>query len=154
MPGQKVVTGTIFAAILVGMRVSSRPGHESQALLVAIVVVALILGVQMVMAIGGADMPVVISLLNAFTGLATASTGFVLSNNVLIIAGTLVGASGSLLTQMMGKAMNRSLANIVFGAFGTARERRPRGRARRRRARSARRAPTTSPSCWRTPAGS
>ena len=74
----------------------------------------------MVMAIGGADMPVVISLLNAFTGLATASTGFVLSNNVLIIAGTLVGASGSLLTQMMGKAMNRSLANMVFGAFGTA----------------------------------
>ena len=99
---------------------TSRPGHESQALLVAVVVVSLVLGVQMVMAIGGADMPVVISLLNAFTGLATASTGFVLSNNVLIIAGTLVGASGSLLTQMMGKAMNRSLANMVFGAFGTA----------------------------------
>ena len=97
-----------------------RDGHESQALLVGILVVSLVLGVQMVMAIGGADMPVVISLLNAFTGLATASTGFVLSNNVLIIAGTLVGASGSLLTQMMGKAMNRSLANMVFGAFGTA----------------------------------
>ncbi len=60
---------------------------------------ALVLGIQLVMAIGGADMPVVISLLNAFTGLATASTGFVLSNNVLIIAGTLVGASGTLLTQ-------------------------------------------------------
>ena len=73
----------------------------------------------MVMAIGGADMPVVISLLNSFTGLAAASTGFVLHNNVLIIAGTLVGASGTLLTQMMGKAMNRSLANVVFGAFGT-----------------------------------
>jgi len=81
--------------------------------------VALVLGVQMVMAIGGADMPVVISLLNAFTGLATASTGFVLSNNVLIIAGTLVGASGTLLTQLMGKAMNRTIANVVFGAFGT-----------------------------------
>ena len=64
-------------------------------------------------------MPVVISLLNAFTGLATASTGFVLSNNVLIIAGTLVGASGTLLTQMMGKAMNRTIANVIFGAFGT-----------------------------------
>ena len=81
--------------------------------------VAFILGIQMVMAIGGADMPVVISLLNAFTGLATAATGFVLSNNVLIIAGTLVGASGTLLTQLMGKAMNRTIANVVFGAFGT-----------------------------------
>ena len=81
--------------------------------------VSLVLGVQMVMAIGGADMPVVISLLNAFTGLATASTGFVLSNNVLIIAGMLVGASGTLLTQMMGRAMNRTIGNVVFGAFGT-----------------------------------
>ena len=73
----------------------------------------------MVMAIGGADMPVVISLLNSFTGLAAAATGFVLDNNLLIIAGTLVGASGTLLTQMMSRAMNRSLANVVFGAFGT-----------------------------------
>jgi NAD(P) transhydrogenase subunit beta len=119
VPGQKVVTAAIFAAILAGCVVLAT-GHESQALLVGVLIVALVLGVQMVMAIGGADMPVVISLLNAFTGLATASTGFVLSNNVLIISGTLVGASGSLLTQMMGKAMNRSLANMVFGAFGTA----------------------------------
>ena len=92
----------------------------------------------MVMAIGGADMPVVISLLNAFTGLATASTGFVLSNNVLIIAGTLVGASGSLLTQMMGKAMNRSLANMVFGAFGTGRRASPLADGPRRRPRTVR----------------
>ena len=119
VPGQKLVTGGIFAAILAGCAFLAT-GHESQALLVAVLLVSLVLGVQMVMAIGGADMPVVISLLNAFTGLATASTGFVLSNNVLIISGTLVGASGSLLTQMMGKAMNRSLANMVFGAFGTA----------------------------------
>jgi H+-translocating NAD(P) transhydrogenase subunit beta len=119
VPGQKVLTGAIFAAVVV-LCVYLGTGHESQALLGIVVVVALVLGVQMVMAIGGADMPVVISLLNAFTGLATASTGFVLSNNVLIISGTLVGASGSLLTQMMGRAMNRSLANIVFGAFGTA----------------------------------
>src|SRR5689334_698706 len=118
VPGQKAVTATIFAAILAGC-VYLATGNESQALLVAVVIVSLILGVQMVMAIGGADMPVVISLLNAFTGLATASTGFVLSNNVLIIAGTLVGASGTLLTQMMGRAMNRSIANVVFGAFGT-----------------------------------
>ena len=119
VPGQKVVTAAIFLVILAGCTYLAT-GHESQALLVGVLIVSLILGVQMVMAIGGADMPVVISLLNAFTGLATASTGFVLSNNVLIISGTLVGASGSLLTQMMGKAMNRSLANMVFGAFGTA----------------------------------
>jgi H+-translocating NAD(P) transhydrogenase subunit beta len=75
--------------------------------------------VIMVMAIGGADMPVVISLLNSFTGLAAAATGFALNNDALIIAGTLVGASGTLLTQLMGRAMNRSIANVVFGAFGT-----------------------------------
>jgi NAD(P) transhydrogenase subunit beta len=118
LPGQRLITGALFAAVLV-LCVILATGHESQPLLVAAMAVAFILGIQMVMAIGGADMPVVISLLNAFTGLATASTGFVLSNNVLIIAGTLVGASGTLLTQMMGKAMNRTIANVVFGAFGT-----------------------------------
>ncbi len=71
-----------------------------------------------VLPIGGADMPVVISLLNAFTGLAAALTGFVLGNNVLIISGALVGASGTLLTVLMGKAMNRSITNVLFGAFG------------------------------------
>jgi NAD(P) transhydrogenase subunit beta len=79
---------------------------------------ALLLGVTMVLPIGGADMPVVISLLNAFTGLAAASTGFVLSNNALVISGTLVGASGTILTLLMCKAMNRSLTNVLFGAFG------------------------------------
>ena len=73
-----------------------------------------------VLPIGGADMPVVISLLNSFTGLAAAATGFVLHNTLLIVAGTLVGASGILLTQMMGRAMNRSLTNVLFGAFGAA----------------------------------
>ena len=71
-----------------------------------------------VLPIGGADMPVVISLLNAFTGLAAAATGFELENNVLIVSGMLVGASGTLLTMMMGQAMNRSIANVLFGAFG------------------------------------
>ena len=71
-----------------------------------------------VLPIGGADMPVVISLLNAFTGLAASATGFVLHNNVLIVAGALVGASGTLLTLLMGKAMNRSITNVLFGAFG------------------------------------
>jgi H+-translocating NAD(P) transhydrogenase subunit beta len=118
LPGQRFITAGLAAVVLV-LCVILGTGHESQALLVVAMLISLILGVQMVMAIGGADMPVVISLLNAFTGLATASTGFVLSNNVLIIAGMLVGASGTLLTMMMGKAMNRTIANVVFGAFGT-----------------------------------
>jgi NAD(P) transhydrogenase subunit beta len=71
-----------------------------------------------VLPIGGADMPVVISLLNAFTGLAAAATGFELENNVLIVSGMLVGASGTMLTILMGRAMNRSIANVLFGAFG------------------------------------
>lgn len=79
---------------------------------------ALLLGVLFVLPIGGADMPVIISLLNSFTGMAAAATGFVLGNNVLIISGALVGASGTLLTVLMGKAMNRSLTNVLFGAFG------------------------------------
>ena len=75
-------------------------------------------GVLFVLPIGGADMPVVISLLNAFTGLAAAATGFELGSNVLIVSGALVGASGTLLTMMMGEAMNRSIGNVLFGAFG------------------------------------
>jgi NAD(P) transhydrogenase subunit beta len=81
-------------------------------------VLALILGVAFVLPIGGADMPVVISLLNAFTGLAVAASGFTLNNFALIVAGTLVGASGSLLTKLMSDAMGRSLGNVLFGAFG------------------------------------
>ncbi len=86
--------------------------------LAVLMVGALILGLSFVLPIGGADMPVVISLLNAFTGLAAASTGFVLDNTALIIGGTLVGASGTLLTLMMGKAMGRPLTQTLFGAFG------------------------------------
>ena len=78
----------------------------------------LLFGVLFVLPIGGADMPVVISLLNASTGLAASATGFVLSNTVLIVAGMLVGASGTLLTLLMAKAMNRSVTNVLFGAFG------------------------------------
>jgi NAD(P) transhydrogenase subunit beta len=81
-------------------------------------VLALVFGVMFVLPIGGADMPVVISLLNAFTGLAASATGFVLDSTVLIVAGMLVGASGTLLTLLMAKAMNRSIANVLFGAFG------------------------------------
>jgi NAD(P) transhydrogenase subunit beta len=84
----------------------------------ALVCGSLLFGVLFVLPIGGADMPVVISLLNAFTGLAAAATGFELENNVLIVSGMLVGASGTMLTILMGRAMNRSIANVLFGAFG------------------------------------
>jgi NAD(P) transhydrogenase subunit beta len=85
--------------------------------LVALLAVAMLFGIAFVLPVGGADVPVVISLLNAFTGLAVAASGFVLQNVLLIVAGTLVGASGTLLTQMMSKAMGRSIANVLFGAF-------------------------------------
>jgi NAD(P) transhydrogenase subunit beta len=93
------------------------PGSVTALLL--LVAAALVLGVTMVLPIGGADMPVVISLLNAFTGTAVAMAGFVLDQAALIIAGALVGASGGILTKLMANAMNRSIGNIVIGGFGT-----------------------------------
>ena len=99
-------------------RASGRWRRSSFWGLAAMILVAALFGVLFVLPIGGADMPVVISLLNAFTGLAAAATGFVLHSNVLIVSGMLVGASGTLLTMMMGSAMNRSIANVLFGAFG------------------------------------
>src|SRR5260370_463236 len=93
----------------------------SVVILAVLLILVLVLGVTFVLPIGGADMPVVISLLNACTGLAVAASGFVLDNFALIVAGTLVGASGTLLTKLMSDAMGRSLANVLFGAFGQAR---------------------------------
>ena len=93
-------------------------GPQKLWLLVVIILGALAFGVLFVLPIGGADMPVVISLLNAFTGVAAAATGFVLHQNVLIVSGMLVGASGTLLTLMMARAMGRKVSNVFFGAFG------------------------------------
>lgn len=91
---------------------------ENVPVFLALVVISNILGIMFVLPIGGGDMPVVISLLNSYSGIAASVAGFILMNNMLIIAGALVGASGIILTQIMCKAMNRSLANVLFGAFG------------------------------------
>ena len=93
-------------------------GHPTLELVVLFFGLALLLGITMTLPIGGADMPVVISLYNAFTGLAVAFEGFVLENAAMIIAGIVVGSAGTLLTQLMAKAMNRSLANVLFSGFG------------------------------------
>jgi NAD(P) transhydrogenase subunit beta len=120
-PGQQFVNGAIFLTAL-GLGLALVAGVQDQWLLWVLVGLALVFGVLFVLPIGGADMPVVISLLNAFTGLAVAASGFELENNVLIVSGMLVGASGTLLTVMMGRAMNRSIANVLFGAFGKIQE--------------------------------
>ena len=115
--GQQVVNGAIALTIAVASVMTVAGIDPLPAYFVALGAAAL-LGVLFVLPIGGADMPVIISLLNSFTGLAAAMTGFVLGNNVLIIAGALVGASGTLLTMLMSRAMNRSIGNVLFGAFG------------------------------------
>jgi H+-translocating NAD(P) transhydrogenase subunit beta len=117
-PGSQIVTGALFLA-LIGLGIYIAAVDPSVPLFLLFVGLALVLGVQLTMPIGGADMPVVVSLLNSYTGIAVAATGFVLSNYALLIAGTLVGASGAILTQLMCKAMNRSLFNVLFAGFGT-----------------------------------
>ena len=117
-PGSRVVAGLLLAALL-AMAVALAFVTNDTTLFLVFVALALVAGVVLVMPIGGADMPVVISLLNSYTGIAVAATGFVLGNYALLIAGTLVGASGAILTQLMCRAMNRSILNVLFGAFGT-----------------------------------
>jgi NAD(P) transhydrogenase subunit beta len=117
-PGQQVLNalfGLGALGVIVGLLVSG-----SALLLWVLLGISFVLGVAFVLPIGGADVPVLISLLNSFTGLAVAASGFTIGSNVLIVAGTLVGASGILLTRMMSKAMGRSLGNILFSAFGAA----------------------------------
>ncbi len=116
-PAQQIINAIVGLTILgfaLALLVS-----PSTALLWVLLVLALVLGVIFVLPIGGADVPVLISLLNSFTGLAVAASGFTLNSNVLVVAGTLVGASGTLLTRMMSVAMGRSLPNILFSAFGS-----------------------------------
>jgi H+-translocating NAD(P) transhydrogenase subunit beta len=117
LPGQQFVNGALLL-VAVGCAVAIAAGSESEGLFILILVSAAVLGNMFVLPIGGADMPVVISLLNAFTGLSAAAAGVALDNVALIVGGTLVGASGSILTNLMAEAMNRSIANIVAGGFG------------------------------------
>jgi len=115
--GQQAVNG-LLALTSVGLGAWVVVDPSNAVAYTALVIVSSVLGVSLVIPIGGADMPVVIALLNSYSGLAAAATGFVLNNTVLIIAGSLVGASGVILTQIMCKAMNRSLTNVLFGVMG------------------------------------
>jgi len=117
--GQRTINAIVFGILVLGGAYLIITGDAHQGgFFLAYALGAIVLGLLGVFPIGGGDMPVVISLLNSFTGLAVAATGFLLKNDVLIVAGTFVGASGAILTQLMSHAMNRPLGNIVFGAFG------------------------------------
>jgi NAD(P) transhydrogenase subunit beta len=119
--GEQIVKALLFTgSIVIGVLIVMNP--ERIDLYLLLVAVSSILGILLTISIGGADMPVVIALLNSYSGIAAAATGFVLSNVVLIIAGSLVGASGIILTRLMCRAMNRSLANVLFGGIGATQE--------------------------------
>lgn len=120
LPFQPVINGVLLLAAIGAMAllVTTEADLGQTGAYVLIIIFASVLGLFLVLPIGGADMPVVISLMNSYSGLAGAATGFVIENNALIIAGSLVGASGIILTQIMCKAMNRSLPNVLFGSMG------------------------------------
>ncbi|TCK83136.1 NAD(P)(+) transhydrogenase (Re/Si-specific) subunit beta [Albibacterium bauzanense] len=115
--GQHLINLLLLIAA-VGVSVFALTDFSNPTFMIALAILSLVIGVLVVIPIGGADMPVVISLLNSYSGMAACATGFVLNNNVLIVAGALVGASGIILTQIMCKAMNRSLINVLLGGFG------------------------------------
>ena len=121
VPGQQVINAVLLIGIIAACTVTAiNHDDPSQALFIGILIAAAILGNLVVLPIGGADMPVVISLLNALTGLSAAAAGFSLDNVALIVAGTIVGSSGTILTMEMATAMNRSVPNILFAGFGGA----------------------------------
>jgi NAD(P) transhydrogenase subunit beta len=120
VPGQQVVNAVLLIGLITASVVLASSDDPSEGLFILLLVGAAVLGNLVVLPIGGADMPVVISLLNAFTGLSAAAAGFALDNVALIVAGTLVGSSGTILTLEMATAMNRSVANILFAGFGGA----------------------------------
>jgi NAD(P) transhydrogenase subunit beta len=116
--GQHIINAAILLTALLSTAFFASNAESLYWVFILIVLIALVFGVTSVIPIGGADMPVVISLLNSYSGLAACAAGFVISNNILIVAGALVGASGIILTKIMCKAMNRSLANVLFSGFG------------------------------------
>lgn len=120
LPGQRILSiGLLIGIVYCGLIFCSSPASSS-AYFIGIICLASLLGIFSVMTIGGGDMPVVISLLNSYSGLAACAAGFVIQNNLLIVAGALVGASGIILTTIMCKAMNRSLSHVLFSGFGSA----------------------------------
>jgi NAD(P) transhydrogenase subunit beta len=118
LPGQAIINGALFVIALASAIILASGTHSQALFILGILVTAALLGNMVVLPIGGADMPVVISLLNAFTGLSAAATGIALNNTALIVGGMIVGASGTILTNLMAKAMNRSVPAIVAGGFG------------------------------------
>jgi NAD(P) transhydrogenase subunit beta len=119
LPGRgQQVANLALALVAVGLAVAIAAGEHDESLMIGLLVAAALLGNFLVLPIGGADMPVVISLLNAFTGLSAAAAGIALNNTAMIVAGMIVGASGSILTNLMAEAMNRSIPNIIAGGFG------------------------------------